>query len=186
MCVWNDFKLPKTHFGQCFFVCVFEELRLSRLYFWIPLMNWWFLPTLRKTPLNSGHCRTENLQSCLMCSSTSPVSVASVVVIVVNILQSQSLRADCKAKAKLPGPWRLPDTELWRSKVSPFFVLTKLITGQTVCHFVLAVIKISYQVISPPLRDEDNYESGPMVFVTSLHQIFDSWCHPTISEHIVS
>ena len=39
----------------------------------------------------------------------------------------------------------LPDTELWRSKVSPFFVLTKLIIRQTELHFVLAVIKIAYQ-----------------------------------------
>ena len=37
-----------------------------------------------------------------------------------------------------------PDTELWRSKVSPFFVLTKLIIGQTELHFVLSVIKIAY------------------------------------------
>lgn len=51
---------------------------------------------------------------------------------------------DCEAEGRAGRPRRLPDTELWRSKVSPFFVLTKLITGQTV-QFVLAVIKIAYQ-----------------------------------------
>ena len=162
------------------------------------LINW-CLPTLRNTdsaqwPLPDWEfailSRVAGLAGRLCC----------VVVVVVNILQSQSLRTvkqkpelslrTVKQKLDLAGRCFLTLASVsawvltWRSQVSPFFVLTKLIIGHTwtVHHWVAVVIKIAYQ---SSITRWEQLNLG-WSFQPAPRQIFDSWCHPTIFDHIMS